>query len=74
MVWDRKHCSICRSSFSVHPNAKTTDTRTRCPKCRKAMAEAKRRARALEPDPYNMGIRGQGWNGLQPIDIEVTAC
>lgn len=67
MAWERKHCAICRGSFSVHPNAKTTDTRTRCPKCRKAMAEARQRERGLEIDPY--GRKGRGWKGLQPIEI-----
>jgi hypothetical protein len=67
-MWARKHCSICRSNFAVHPNAKTVDTRTRCAPCRKAMGEAKKRRQALQPDPYNMGIKGRGWKGLQPID------
>ena len=68
-MWTRKNCAICRASFSVNPNAKTVDTRTRCTKCRKAMAEAKLRRQALQPDPHNMGIKGKGWKGLQPIDI-----
>jgi hypothetical protein len=33
------------------------------------MAEAKLRRQALQPDPHNMGIKGKGWKGLQPIDI-----
>jgi hypothetical protein len=68
-MWARKNCAICRSNFAVHPNAKTADTRTRCAPCRKAMVEAKKRRQGLEPDPYNMGIKGRGWKGLQPIDI-----
>jgi len=69
-MWSRKNCAICRASFSVNPNAKTVDTRTRCTKCRKAMAEAKLRRQALQIDPY--GRRGRGWKGLQPIDITGT--
>jgi hypothetical protein len=65
-MWARKHCAICRASFSVHPNAKTVDTRTRCSNCRKAMAEAKLRRQGLQVDIY--GRRGRGWRGLQPLE------
>ena len=69
--WSKKHCAICRASFSVHPSAKTVDTKTRCAKCRKAMVEARQRERGLAID-YT-GRRGQGWKGLKPIDITTEA-
>ena len=69
--WDRKNCAICKASFSVHPSAKTVDTKTRCAKCREAMVEAKQRRQGLQIDPY--GRKGRGWKGLKPIDITAEA-
>ena len=36
MMWKRKNCCVCRTSFGVHPQAKVFETRQMCLSCRKA--------------------------------------